>query len=248
MHRVAPLSYQCDCQACPVPTCPPTSSYLVCRCSAGLAIRSAAVSTTIHRDGTVTYHFSGEGVQQATLFSNGSGQKEVLGVSKGVLEASALGHQEHTTEDVSGTGVDLPKGVVLPGLKARSLLNELHGNTRVSQQPSDRAQTGARRHRSTASRNGYSKKSNGVSANSLLHLDVPTLLTPRPEEDRLRQHQRAGFSGRHAEVHFAPRHIQALGPTVHAKYLLPLFSNRIILLGASGGRKWGLAPVVSCQW
>lgn len=89
--------------------------------------------------------------------------------------------------------MQLPKGAVLPGRKARSFLNELHSTPR--QQRADRAHNGARPPSSPASRNGYS-------ANSLLRIDVPNLLAPRPEEDRSRQHHRAGFSGRSAEVIF----------------------------------------------
>ena len=178
------------------------------RCLANVSTSSAEVSTTIHKDGTVTYHFNGGVIPEDAVFSNFTGPKEVLEIPEGPLKASNAGDYKNVANGVSGSEVAPPELAALSGVHPSSFTDELNGNSHQSPgkllngtKQLETAKNGAHHTNGTADLNGFAKHLNGGSANALLQLDASTLLGPRQEQDRSRQHQRAGFSGRFVEVH-----------------------------------------------
>ncbi|CAL8460572.1 g101 [Coccomyxa elongata] len=176
-------------------------------CLASVSTSSAGVSTTIHKDGTVTYHFSGGVLPEDAVFSKFTGPTEVLEVPEGPVKASDAEEYKNVANGVSGSEVAPPELAALSGVHPSSFVNELNGNSHKSPhtflngaKQLETAQNGAHHSNGTADRNGYAKNLNGSSANALLQLDAPILLGPRQEQDRSRQHQRAGFSGRFTEA------------------------------------------------
>lgn len=180
------------------------------RCLVAFSTCSSAVSTTKHKDGTITYHFSEEAVAQDAPFTSSYGRTEVVDVlgetSKALL--SARQHHvdlQHVGENALGTPMKLVGGdAVRTGQNiAKTSLNgtlSSLGNSQAAPLQLDRAQDAKYPESSTASENGHSKIANGVSANGTHHLVVPDVLHASPPKAatwfQSPRQQVAGFSGR----------------------------------------------------
>ncbi len=127
------------------------------------------------------------------------------------MKASDAEEYKSVANGVSGSEVAPPELAALSEVHPSSFVGELNKNSHKSPhtflngtKQLETAQNGAHHSNGMADRNGYAKNLNGGSANALLQLDASTLLGPRQEQDRSRQHQRAGFSGRFTEVPAQP--------------------------------------------
>jgi hypothetical protein len=172
-----------------------------------------SVNTTVHKDGTVTYHFGEESALGDPELQIGA-EELVFEVVHGT---NSKLHERDGLQDSHQNGA-MPAGVALAHaeqasngpnsmqLSERSMLPVLDSPLQVTQ-PADTSAAAMWLQKGTA--HSVTEEATAAAVHSAMRVFVPPeVIKPRPDEDRRRQHQRASFSGRHQDAlrvrHFAP--------------------------------------------